>query len=123
MRSVTYSPSENSPAECYVAVLGGSAGGVEANINRWRQQMGRTPLSPAEIDSLPKIQVLGQACPLVEISGSYTGMGGEQHQDYMMLGVVCSLPSSSVFVKMIGPEAEVRAERDNFVVFCESLRG
>ncbi|MEW6742404.1 MAG: hypothetical protein AB1486_06565 [Planctomycetota bacterium] len=121
MRSVTYAPAAESESECYVAVLGGAGGGREANINRWRQQMGAPPLSDTEIEALPTIDVLGSRATLVEVTGTYAGMGGEAKGQYMMLGVVCVLPSYSVFVKMIGPETEVKAERSNFIAFCQSL--
>ena len=40
----------------------------------------------------------------------------------VMLGMVLVRPQGSVFVKMTGPASEVRAERERFRAFCESLR-
>jgi hypothetical protein len=122
MRAVTFSPSDDPAAECYIAVLGGRAGGVSANINRWLQQMGKPALSNEAIDALPEVTVLGKACRLVEAAGKFGGMGGDQREGFMLLGVVCELPQASVFVKMTGPEKIVRRERDNFIRFCESIR-
>ena len=45
--------------ECYVAELGGMGGGVAANFNRWRGQLGQPPLKDADIAALPRITVLG----------------------------------------------------------------
>ena len=39
-----------------------------------------------------------------------------------MLGAVSILDGQAVFVKMTGPDAEVNAERDNFIAFCQSLK-
>ena len=38
-----------------------------------------------------------------------------------MLGVVCPLPTHTVFVKMVGPADAVQAEKEEFIVFCRSL--
>src|SRR5262245_33260577 len=36
-------------AECYLSFLGGEAGGLAGNIDRWRNQLGLPPLPPAEL--------------------------------------------------------------------------
>lgn len=108
--------------ECYIAVLGGMAGGVEANINRWYGQMGAASLSSEQIDALEKIEVLGEPCALVDVEGSYTGMQGESIAKARMLGIVRASEEQSLFVKMTGPAEEVAAQVDNFKAFCKSLR-
>ena len=122
MRIVTYTAGASGKAECAVSMLTGAAGGVDANINRWRGQLGQTELQSADIAALPKIKVLGKDSPLVEISGSYTGMDGAAQTGYMLLGAVGEVPGNTVFVKMIGPEAEVKAEKEHFIAFCQSLK-
>lgn len=119
MRLVTYTVGE---AECYVAVLSGPAGGVEANVNFWRQQMGQPPLPKVELAALPKLTVLGQESPMVEIKGEYTGMGERRDPGYAMLGVICPLDGQTLFVKMVGPEATLAEHTDEFQAFCTSLR-
>jgi hypothetical protein len=121
MRLVTFWPGAEESAECYIAVLGGRAGGLHANINRWLAQVGKPALTPQEIDALPSVDVLGRPCRIVEAKGTYTGMGGPERKDYMLMGVVCELPRKSLFVKMTGPEDVVRRERANFIRFCESI--
>ncbi len=119
MRVVTYTVKG---AECYVTVLRGKAGGVAANINRWCTQMGQQELSPAELSALETVTVLGQAAPLVEVGGAYEGMDGTRTSEALLLGVVLEDATQSVFIKMTGPESIVRAERDNFIAFCESIK-
>ncbi len=119
MRAVTYNIDG---AECYIAVLPGAAGGVEANINRWVGQMGQNPLTPEAIAALPKLQVLGDTAPMVEVDGDFTGMSGEMQKEQKLLGAIATVEGQSVFVKMTGPAAVVSAQRDNFVRFCESLQ-
>lgn len=121
MRDVTYTVGDGA-VECYVATLGGPAGGVEANLNRWQSQMGQPPLSPADIAALPKITIFDQETALLQVKGNFTGMGGETLTDQMLLGVVAPLGGKTIFVKMTGPEAVVSPEVDDFVSFCESLK-
>ena len=111
MRIVTFTSPEAPGAECYVTVLSGAAGGVEANVNRWRSQLSLSALSPAEIAALPKLTVLGREASMVEIDGGAAGV----------FGLVCELGSHSVFVKMTGPMDGLRKERERFIEFCRSL--
>lgn len=119
MRAVTFAVGPDT--ECYVTVLGGDGGGVVANIDRWRRQMGADPLSEAEYDALPRIPMLGAEALYVEIEGSFSGMGADDNPDAMMLGTVCPLGGRSVFVKMIGAREVVADQRDAFLAFCASL--
>jgi len=121
MRLVTFTM--DAPGiDCYVALLAGVAGGLEANINRWRGQMSLAPLSAQEIGRLEKIPVLGQQVPLAEMEGSFTGMQGEPQKGYVLLGAVAASGGQSVFVKMVGPAGAVKAQRANFIAFCKSLK-
>ncbi len=122
MRLGNFKLASNPDAECYVTLLQGAAGGVDANINRWRTQMGQPELKPEEIAALPKLTVLGQPASLVEIKGSFAGMMGDAKPGYMLLGVVCSLEGQALFVKMTGPEAAVAAEKERFSALCQSLK-
>jgi len=108
-------------AECYISVLPGNAGGIEANIARWRMQMGQPArLAPDEIAALPSIAVLGRRAPLVEVTGHFADPDKSSASD-MLLGTVCELETQTVFAKMVGAEATVRAERDAFIAFCASI--
>ncbi len=116
MREVTFWADETQQVTCYVAVLGGNAGGLEANINRWCEQMGASVFTPEKIALLPQITVLGVASPLVALPKS------QAENDQGLLGVVCVLQEKTVFVKMTGPAEQVQAERENFEAFCRSLQ-
>lgn len=109
-------------AECVVSVLAGAGGGLEANINRWRNQMGLEPLSSEAIAALPQLNVLGVPSPFVEMSGTFTGMSGNPQPDWALLGTICLLPDSSIFVKLTGPANEVLSQREAFQTFCQSLK-
>lgn len=122
MREVTFTAGASGQVECYVSVLGQTGGGIEANINRWAGQMGVEALDAGAIEALPRITLLGRPAPLVEFVGRYTDMTGRQYEGYMMLGAIGQWGDQAVFIKMVGPETEVRDHKTRFVAFCESLR-
>ena len=111
MRFATFDIADGT--ECYISLLSGAAGGVDANLNRWRQQVSLPPLSPQEIAALPLIPMLGGQQPFLEAYG----VDGSS-----VLGSLVSLPEQTMFIKLTGPEATVRAEVDRFKEFCKSLR-
>jgi hypothetical protein len=121
-RPVNLRPAGHPDAECYVAVLSGTGGGLASNVDRWRKQMGLEPLRPGEVDALPEIEVVGAPAKVVELSGDYAGMGSEARAEWKLLGAVQVRANGSLFVKMTGPAEVVDAERDAFFAFCESLR-
>ena len=122
MRTVTVHPGGDESIDCYITILGGAAGGLVDNINRWAGQMGHPPFSPQEITAMPKIDVLGAPASLVELTGKFGGgMGAQPIDDAAMLGVVVPFAGRTVFVKMVGPRAETLAAKDGFVAFCKSL--
>lgn len=127
MRVATFIAGPEGASECYVAVLTGGAGGIEANINRWREMMRQPPLPPEEIAILPKIPMLDREAAYVEIRGEYAGMAGmsapsDPAPGQMMLGAICSLAESTVFVRMTGPEEAMLGEIERFKQFCASLK-
>ena len=71
--------------------------------------------------AMPKVELLGFACPLLDVSGNYQGMGGSTGADRTVLGTLLVRSAGSVFVKMVGPSEEMKEHRDAFVAFVESL--
>ncbi|NUM56639.1 MAG: hypothetical protein HUU46_23680 [Candidatus Hydrogenedentes bacterium] len=122
MREVTFTAGANGESECYVAKLSNRGGGVEANLNRWAGQMGLDALTAEAIAALPKIKVLGNDCSVVEFKGTYTDMQGAPHADFLMLGTIAEVGTDAYFIKMVGPAADMEAQRANFAAFCESLK-
>jgi hypothetical protein len=119
MRLVTF---RVGAVECYVVILGGNGGGIVGNLQRWAGQLGQEPPSEADVAAMPVVDILGVKAPLLEATGAYTGMGAtEAIPDTMMLGLPCLIAGQAVFVKMLGPQAEVAAQKDNFLSFAGSL--
>jgi hypothetical protein len=111
LRVVTFRPDTDPRVECYVTVLAGAAGGLEANVNRWRQQLRLAPLPADAIAKLEVMSVLGRDARVVEIDGGAVGI----------FGLVCELGERTLFVKMTGPPESLRGERERFLSFCRSL--
>ncbi|MBI5363794.1 MAG: hypothetical protein HZA53_11495, partial [Planctomycetes bacterium] len=123
MRVASFRVAGDARAECWLSLLGGDGGGLKANLDRWRTQMGLAPISVAELDALPRHTLLGGEGVLVDCTGKYTGMGAAgAATDARMLGLARVEPGGSAFLKLIGPSSVVAAERDAFLALARSLR-
>jgi len=121
-RLINLRPAGEPEAACTLSFLQGSAGGLEANVNRWRKQFGAEPLSAAEVAGLPTFPLLGRDAALVEVEGTFAGMGDiEPRAGFRLLGLVISEPDGSLFLKFTGPGALVQNERENFLSLARSL--
>ncbi len=118
----TFKPKDATQAECLVTVLRGSGGGVAANMNEWRRQMGQAKLTPNEYTALQRIPVLGVDAVYIKVEGDYKGKSGEDETDAILYGLIAPREHDTVFVKMWGPASELEGEEERFLAFCRSLR-
>ncbi|NLT69213.1 MAG: hypothetical protein GXX91_00800 [Verrucomicrobiaceae bacterium] len=123
MRDINFTIGEKGEAECYVARLPGAGGGLLANVNRWRAQMGAAPLTEEEVAALPTKPLFGQEARYVIVDGSYTpGMGStDTFENYRLLGLILASDAGAVFVKMTGPKDLVVAHEAAFDQFTRSI--
>jgi len=123
MRDINLVFGENGEGECYLAKLPGAGGGLVANVNRWRGQMGADPLTPDQVAELPKKPLFGQPATFVSVDGDFSpGMGStEVREDYRLLGLILSSDAGAVFVKMTGPRELVVANEEKFDRFVASI--
>ncbi len=123
MRVADFRIGEDGGTECYLAVLSGGGGGVEANLNRWRQQMGLDPVGAEEVAAMPTIPFLGRQAVYVDLAGTYTGLREPAPQPgSRMLGAILATDTFSIFAKLVGPAGQVDREVENFAAFCRSVR-
>lgn len=109
--------------ECYLSAMPGQAGGLAANINRWRGQMGQPALTEDEINKLPRKTLLGTDAHFVTIDGDFKGVGAEAAQSgYRMLGIIQQAPELTIFIKMTGPKDIVEKNATAFDAFCGSVK-
>ena len=121
MRLINLHPAGLADAECYVSVLGGDGGGLAANLNRWRQQVGLEKVAAAAFAQLPTIDLLGGDASLLQVEGSFTGMNGGTQDNWALTGAIVSTPQATIFVKMTGPTALMKEEHERFLTFVSSV--
>ena len=126
MRLVNLRFGEGDVGECYLTVLMGGGGGLDANIGRWYGQMGKTAPSAEEIAALPRATLMRRSAVVVDVEGTFSGMGAAAKENYRMVGRILPPEGSgnnsfSMFLKMTGPAAEVEANLEKFKQFSESL--
>lgn len=106
-----------------VTVLGGAAGGVAANVNRWRGQLGLPAVSETDLMTGDRIDCFGISAYWVKFSGSYSGMSGVSKgtQDTMM-AVVVPLEDETIFVKCVGSSEAMQDLEPALREFVTSLK-
>lgn len=112
----------NGEGECYLSVIQGAAGGLEANVNRWRGQMGLPPMTADELEKLPKKMLVNRESSFVSFDGNYKAMGAaEAAKDWRMMGLLQQAPDFMLFVKIIGPKELVVKNEAVFEKFAQSI--
>ncbi len=102
-------------AEITVVALPGDAGGLLANINRWRRQIGLPPVEEAGLAGLTRdLTTPGGKVVLVDLSGEKTPK--------TLVAAVVSRGGNTWFYKLMGDAAAVSREKAAFVPFVESAR-
>lgn len=122
MRVANFRPGGDAAAECYLSALSGDAGGLAANVNRWRAQLSLGALSAQEVEALPRARFFGRDATVVEGAGSWKGMSdASSRSGWALLGLVLVEPESSLFLKMTGPADVIAAEREHFLELAGSF--
>lgn len=100
-------------ADLSITAFPGATGGLEANLNRWRGQVGLPPQSPAEITAaVEKFSANGLDFVLVD----YAGNGNR------LVGAIVPYGGNSWFFKLMGPDALVAAQKDAFRDFLHTVK-
>jgi hypothetical protein len=118
MRYATIKPTAQGKIEVSVTVFPGPAGGELANVNRWRNQIGLSPVDEAALAKDRKA-LKSPAGNLAVVD--YTGEGKEKEKT-RMIGAILFAGGNSWFVKMVGDTGPVAASRADFIRLLESLR-
>lgn len=113
------------PGQLAVFYFGpGGGGGVEANIQRWVEQM---EVAPGTEPKPETFDANGYRITLIDVSGtlkpSMMGSGPETPQpDSRLLGAVVEGPGGPWFFKATGPETTLGPQRDAFLAMLRSVR-
>lgn len=106
-----------SQPELTISAYPGTAGGLTANVNRWRRQLGLPEMEAAELEKeIGSLEVGGQTLRFCELVGNRPdGAAG------FVLAAVLSLPSETWFFKMTGQAPALEASKNVFGEFIKSL--
>ena len=101
-----------------VTAFPGDAGGLEANVNRWRGQLKLPTLSADELTKTwEQTTVDGIPAVFVDLADNQTDPNGER-----VLGAVLRTADRTWFVKLTGPNYLLATEKARFQDFVRSFR-
>jgi hypothetical protein len=106
-------------ADVSVIPLPGLPGSDEANVNRWRGQVGLPPMSPDELKkSAESVEAGGQSAQLYDIAGQNPDNG----EAARILGVIQHRTGAVWFFKMTGDADLAEQQKPAFVAFLKSVK-
>jgi len=110
-----------STAAVSFSTLHRAPGGLLANINRWRGQLGKEPLEEAALkqNSQTVKTVFGDAM-VVEIEG--LAPDGDATKDGRLIGAIAEQGDNAWFFKLRGNAALASAEKANFIQWIQSVK-
>ena len=103
----------NDKVDISVVIFPGEGGSDTDNVNRWRQQIGLPPMSPAAIAT--------QVAPIKTADGDFLSVDIAS-ASARTLAAWTRRDGHVWFFKATGPNAAVEKEKQNFVKFVESVR-
>lgn len=122
MRLISLRFGAGGEGECYLSAMPGSAGGLEANINRWRGQMGLPDYSAEELAKLPRKSFLNREATYVNFDGDFKPVGAaDATKGFRLVGLVQTAPEFTLFVKMTGPKELIARNEVAFDEFIQSI--
>ena len=113
-------------AELVVTTFAGAAGGIDANLDRWKKQFEDKDGKPAEITHETR-KGKNVEVTFAEAHGRYvaaiTPGSPEKYDktDWRLLGVIVQTPETSYFFKMVGPEKTVKNARPAFEAMIKTI--
>jgi len=109
------SGADNARAAVNVSITGG---GLAANVNRWRGQLGLAPLSDDDLAKQMHPMAKGSEAKLIDLSGIEAATG----QKARLIGVVVQQPDKTWYYKLMGNSQLVAQEKSAFLTFVESAK-
>jgi hypothetical protein len=107
-------PGGATPGDVSISALSSGGGGLLANVNRWRGQVGLGPVDETQLTAESQAVQLagGQKGTVVDLAGAKS----------RILGAIVPVGDRVWFFKLTGDNALVGREKANFVKFVESAR-
>jgi hypothetical protein len=106
-------------AEVNVAQMSGDGGGLIANANRWRKQLGLPPVAEKDLPITKISAYVGKdTIQIVEFSVTDSKTG----KPVRLVGAVVSENGQTWFYKLMGDEPVVARQKDAFIQFVQSAK-
>lgn len=101
------------PADISVTSFPGEVGGLAANLNRWRGQIGLEPLGPESVDdAVIRETIHGREAVIARMDGAKESTYAAVFED----------SGNSWFIKMTGPNETIQEQGPSFFAFVRSVR-
>jgi len=123
MRRATFfvKGADGQSAEIAISAFPGDVGGLMANVNRWRGQLGMGPMAPDEVASITSdMDVNGTKATVVDFHTDKAPAGKSDPQ--RMIVVTLPHEGNSWFFKMTGDAPLVGAQKDALLQFVKSVQ-
>ena len=102
-----------------VSSSAGDGGGLAANVNRWRKQLGLPEVSEQGVNqSAAPMDTAGGKATMVELSGTDARTG----QPARLVGVIVPQGGQTWFFKLMGDAKVVEAQKSAFTRFVQSVK-
>lgn len=114
MRKGSFSiKNDSGEADLAITAFPGATGGLEANLNRWRGQLGLAPASAEEVTAaVEKFEANGLQFIVVD----YANNGNR------LLGAIVPYGGNSWFFKLTGPDALVAGQKTAYLDFLRTVK-
>ena len=111
---------QNTKAEVNISASPGDGGGVSANINRWRGQLGLATMDDSSaLEKLAKpIAVPGAKAVVVDLSGTNKQSG----KPARLVAIIVAVGGQTWFNKMMGDASVVESETAAFLQFVQTTK-
>jgi hypothetical protein len=104
-------------ADVSITAFPGDAGGLDSNVNRWREQVHQPALESEQLaQSWQEEAVDGVPTIIVDVQSP-----SDVEKASAILGAVLRTADRTWFVKMTGPPELLKAQKDNFLHFVRSF--
>jgi hypothetical protein len=107
---------KDSLGEISVVVLGQGAGGLVANVNRWRTQVGLSPQSSKLVhqESSEGKSKLGDF--------TWVKIINPENPEIGILASIFFLDNETLFIKLVAPSLLIESQQKDFLKFCKSIQ-
>ncbi|MGL1935976.1 MAG: hypothetical protein OCD01_13190 [Fibrobacterales bacterium] len=118
MITATYFPDDGTNSfKATLIILGGMAGGVDANLERWLGQIGL----PADPGTIAKVKNAANKVKGVNVKGDLYDLTLQATQEKTFLVTILPVEEYSVFVKFMAAPDVAKAQKKNFAALLNSL--